>query len=148
MSLPRRLPFAGVCLLWAGVVVGVAFAEAVKFQAPTLSRGVALDVGRTVFHASQWAQVGLLVLALGAALAGRVPRSAWACLLLVTAALVLQMVWVFPELAARAQAVLAGGMPPGPSRHTVYTLLEALKLFGLVAGAVVSAWPQTRIPSA
>jgi hypothetical protein len=58
------------------------------------------------------------------------------------------MVWVFPELAARAQAVLAGGMPPGPSRHTVYTLLEALKLFGLVAGAVVSAWPQTRIPSA
>lgn len=37
-----------VCLVWAGMVIGISFLEApVKFMAPSLTRPVGLDVGRT-----------------------------------------------------------------------------------------------------
>lgn len=142
MSSPRRLPFAVVCLLWAGIVVGISFIEApVKFHAPTLTRTVAFDVGRTVFHASQWVQAAFAVLALGAALFGRLPRRAWLCLAVGVGALVVQMGWLFPLLAARAEAILSGGVPTGPNPHGAYGLLEVLKVLGLITGAVLALLP-------
>jgi hypothetical protein len=148
MSSARRMPFAAVCLLWAGIVIGVAFAEAMKFRTPTLTRSVASDVGRTVFRASHWLQEGLLFLALATAFAGRVPRWVWGCLALVGAAFLLQGVWVFPVLDARAQTVIAGGVPAGASPHAAYMVLEALKLLGLVAAAVLALQPPRHVPGA
>ncbi len=139
MSTTRRLPFAVVCLLWAGIVIGISFIEApVKFRAPTLTRTVAFDVGRTVFAASQWVQAALAALAVATAFVGRVPRWAWGCLALGTGALLVQMGWVFPVLDARAQTIISGGVPTGANPHAAYGLLEALKLLALVSGAVVA----------
>jgi hypothetical protein len=151
MSSTRRLPFASLCLLWAGIVIGVAFAEALKFRVPTLSRSVALDVGRTVFGASQWVQLGLLALALVSAVAGRVSRFAWASLALVAVSLLLQMRWLFPLLEAQAQGALAGAVPTDSAAHRGYVRLEALKLLALGVAAYVSLWPEKpgpRAPSA
>jgi hypothetical protein len=133
-----RLLFAVVSLLWAGICLGVALAEAVKFQTPTLSRSAAFDVGRTVFHASQTLQLLPLGLALASAAAGRVPRLAWACLAAAVLALLVQTVWLFPVLDARAQTLITGGVPVGASTHTAYASLEILKVVALMLGAVLA----------
>lgn len=140
MTPGRRLPLAVLCLLWAGVVIGISFIEApVKFRAPTLTRTVALDVGRTVFHASQLVQAGLGILVLGAALGGRVGRRVWLCLAAAGVALAVQMAWIFPVLEARAEAIIAGGTPVGgPALHTLYGVLEVLKLLALGAAAILA----------
>jgi hypothetical protein len=139
MTPARRLPFAVLCLLWAGLVIGISFVEApVKFRTPTLTRVVAFDVGRTVFRASQWVQLGIGALALLAAVVARLPRGAWVCLALVAAALLLQMGWIFPVLDARADLVIAGGVPSGSSPHTLYGALEVLKLLALGTAAVLA----------
>jgi MFS superfamily sulfate permease-like transporter len=139
MTPARRLPFAVVCLVWAGIVIGISFIEApVKFHTPTLTRVVAFDVGRTVFRASQWVQVALGVLTLAAAAWARVPRRAWLALAVVALTLLVQMAWIFPVLDARAEVVIAGGVPSGSSPHTLYGVLEILKLVALGATAVVA----------
>jgi Domain of unknown function (DUF4149) len=146
MTSNRRLPFAVVCLLWAGIVIGISFIEApVKFRTPTLSRSVAFDVGRTVFRASQWVQLGFGLLALCTALLGRAPRRAWACFLLASGTLVLQMAWIFPVLDARAQTVIAGGVPAGASPHALYGALEVLKVLALLAAGVLSLQSQRQV---
>jgi len=138
MSRARRLPSTVLCLLWAGIVVGISFIEApVKFHAATLTRVVALDVGRTVFHASQLAQAALAVLAVAAAAFGRVPRWAWVCLALGVGTLLIQMEWLFPVLNQRAETIISGGVPSGANPHTAYGVLEVVKLLALVAGAVL-----------
>ena len=119
MTPARRLPFTIACLVWAGIVIGISFIEApVKFHTPTLTRVVAFDVGRTVFGASQRVQAGLAVLVLGAAVWARVPRRAWLALGVVAITLLLQMAWIFPVLDARAEVVIAGGVPTGSSPHS------------------------------
>jgi hypothetical protein len=142
----RRLLFAVVCLLWAGFVLGVAVAEAVKFRTPTLTRLVAADVGRTVFGASQRLQLGLCLLTLGTAAMARLPRWVWGCLLLVSAFLAVQCLFIFPELEARAQAIVAGVQPAGAGLHRTYAALEMGKLLALVAAAVLALWPLGSAP--
>ncbi|HXX30943.1 MAG TPA: DUF4149 domain-containing protein [Myxococcaceae bacterium] len=136
---PRRIPVAFLCLVWVGIIVGISFIEApVKFRTPTLTRPVALDVGRTVFHASQLVQAALLALALAAGALGRAPRWVWLLLGGVAAALALQMAWLFPVLDARAEAIIAGRTPGGSPAHALYGALEVLKVLGLAAAAVLS----------
>jgi hypothetical protein len=139
MTPGRRLPLAVLCLLWAGMVIGISFIEApVKFRAPTLSRTVALDVGRTVFHASQLVQAGLGVLVLAAALVGRAARRVWLYLAAAGLALAVQMAWVFPVLDARARAILAGQAPSGANPHALYGVLEVFKVLTLSTAAILA----------
>ena len=139
MTEDRRLPLAVLCLLWAGVVIGISFIEApVKFRAPTLTRTVALDVGRTVFHASQLVQAGLAALVLAAALFGRAARRVWLCLAAAGLALAVQMAWIFPVLDARAGAIVAGQAPSGPNPHALYGVLEVVKVLALGAAAILA----------
>jgi hypothetical protein len=133
----RRLVFAVVCLLWAGIVLGVSVAETVKFHVPTLSRSAAFDVGRTVFHVSQRLQLLPLGMALASGAAGRISRAAWGCLTAAVLALLVQTVWLFPALEARAQTLIAGSVPVGHSPHAAYATLEVLKVLALVAAAVL-----------
>ncbi len=139
MNSVRRLPFPMLCLLWAGMVIGISFIEApVKFRAPTLTRAVALDVGRTVFHASQWVQVGLGGLALASAAWARLPRWAWVSLAVAGGTLLFQMAWIFPMLDARAQVIISGGVPTAPTPHALYGVLEVVKLLALGVAAVLA----------
>jgi hypothetical protein len=134
----RRLVFAVVCLLWAGIVLGVSFAETVKFHVPTLSRSAAFDVGRTVFRISQTLQLLPLGMALASGAAGQLSRGAWGCFTAAVLALLVQTVWLFPSLEARAQTLIAGGVPAGHSPHAAYATLEVLKVLALVAAAVLA----------
>lgn len=142
----RRSLFPVVCLLWAGACIGLAFAEAEKFRAPSLSRNAAIDVGRTVFHAWQEVQFGPMVLVLVGAIGGRLPRSAWACVTVAWTVFLFQNV-LLQALLAQADTLLAGGVPQPSSAHALYVGCEVLKVLALVAAAMFSLRTAEPIPN-
>ncbi len=146
--------FTVVSFVWLGALLGVSFlATPVKFLAPSLTLPVALDVGRQTFHWFNRVEVVLgavmLISALayelpalrrprrsasrpaGVPLARNVPYATWLGGLL-TAAAVLQAVWLLPVLDARVEVIIQGGMPSPSSLHELYILIEAVKLGALV----------------
>lgn len=56
---------AWICFLWAGMTIGVTMiATPVRFTAESITRPVALDVGRVVFAALNKAELAALVILL------------------------------------------------------------------------------------
>lgn len=138
----RDLAAAGLRLalpLWAGLAIGISFLEApVKFQAPSLTTAVGLDVGRHVFAASHLAQLALAAAVAALAALSRAPRRVWLPAGLAIAALLVQHLAVFPVLDERAQIVIAGGTPAGASPHALYVAVEAAKVLLLLVAAALA----------
>jgi len=124
---------AWISLIWFGMTVGVSMlATPVRFTASTITRPVALDVGRVVFAALNKAEfVALIVLlilvrASGLARTFLVPAFGLALILLA------QAIWLLPELSARTDLIIAGVEPGSSIAHAAYSILELTKLLLLV----------------
>lgn len=134
MSVPGRirnalLNPAWVCFLWAGLTVGVSMlATPVRFTAESITRPVALDVGRVVFAALNKAELAALVLLLIVVRAAGRSRDLWAWCSLLALIVITQGVWLIPELAARTDIIMAGGEPPPSNVHAIYSTLELAKI--------------------
>ena len=136
-SFPRQLLEAirnpgWVCFVWFGMTAGISLLEApVKFTAPSLTREVALDVGRVVFGALNKAElIALILLLILVRISGRA-RAWWTGCSLLAVIVLAQSIWLLPELSARAQMIMSG-TEPGPSiAHGAYAVLEILKLLTL-----------------
>lgn len=103
-------------------------ATPVKFTAGAITWPVALDIGRVTFLALNKAELAALVLLLIVVrVAGRGPQL-WAWCSVLALILVAQGAWLIPELAARADMILAGAEPAPSHAHTVYIILEAAKI--------------------
>ncbi|MCB0975535.1 MAG: DUF4149 domain-containing protein [Actinobacteria bacterium] len=130
--------------LWAGVVIGVSFiATPIKFTADSLTRPVALDVGRATFHAlalTEWVLLAVLALLIWREhWAGRrVPRAVVWCAGFILVVLVLQTGWLLPALDERVESIIDGIEPPPSPLHMVYGVLEVAKVFALIALGVVA----------
>lgn len=128
----RALALAGlVALVWAGLVIGISFVEApTKFTAPTLTRAVALDVGRVVFAMSHRVQLVLAGILAAAALAARREQSTGELALVATliALFAVQLFGVQPRLDVRTVRILAGETLPGSHLHTAYVVADLVKL--------------------
>ena len=102
--------------LWAGLLVGVCFiATPAKFMAHSLTRPMALDIGRatfTIWNNAEWLVLAMLLL----------------CMLLL-----IQSAILLPALNARTVAIIAGGRPPPSSDHRMYIAMDVVKLVILVA---------------
>lgn len=124
---------AWVFFTWFGMTAAISLLEApVKFTAPALSRAAALDVGRVVFAALNKAElVALIVALIVVRVAGLAPRLWAACAGLALIVLV-QSAWLLPELAERAQLIVAGTEPPASPVHAIYAVLEIAKLLMLL----------------
>ena len=73
-----RCALGALIMLWAGVVIGVSFLAApAKFNAPTLTLPVAMDVGRQEFGTLNLAEILLAVVTLAVAAYARPPRTIW-----------------------------------------------------------------------
>lgn len=128
-----------LALVWAGMVLGVSFvATPAKFLAPSLSRPVALDVGRHTFRT-----FGRLETALAALLGITAPVR---LLTLAPGAMVLaQALWLRPRLATRTQRVIEGGTAPAsPSLHAAYVISESAKLAALLTLGLKRPGPSRR----
>ena len=130
---------AWVCFTWFGMTAGVALlATPVRFSAPTVTRAIGLDVGRVVFAALNKAELAaLILLLLIARVSGRARRWWGICAALALIVLV-QSIWLLPELAARADMVVGGIEPPPSYLHASYSILELLKLGILFTAGVVA----------
>ncbi|TDR94068.1 hypothetical protein [Enterovirga rhinocerotis] len=135
-----RFLFAAVCLLWAGMVLGVSFlATPAKFLAPSLSLPVALDVGRhtfATFAKVEWVVVALLA---ASALATDIRRMAAATALAMAVLVAIQVFALIPDLDRRVSIYQAGQVPPPSHLHMVYIAIELLKVVVLATGAI-AAW--------
>ena len=113
---------AWVCFTWVGMTVGVSLiATPVRFTATSITRPVALDVGRVVFTALNKAEFLALVLLLVVVRVSGRSASLWA---------------------ACADIILAGGKPPPSYAHAVYSTLELAKIGILLVVGVRSLEPR------
>ena len=120
---------AWVCFLWVGMTIGVSMiATPVRFTATTITRPIALDVGRVVFAALNKAELAALVILLIVIRAsGRVAKY-WAFGAVLALIVIAQSLWLTPELAERTQMIIDGVEPPASYAHAIYSSLELIKI--------------------
>ena len=133
---------AAVCLIWLGMILGVALAALVKFQAPSLTRPAALDVGRHVFGVFSTIGIGLVVIVTGFLVAAGDGWKGAALLSGIWTSLLLQNVWLLPVLGSRAEKVLAGQTLEESAAHAFYAGLEGVKLVLLILVSV--SWGRSK----
>lgn len=120
---------AWICFLWIGITVGVSLiATPLRFTAPSITRPIALDVGRVVFAALNKAEILALFILLIVVRAAGLTAKWWAYCALLALIVLAQGVWLIPELAARTDIILSGGVPPPSHAHGIYAALELSKI--------------------
>ncbi|MBW3098296.1 DUF4149 domain-containing protein [Pseudohoeflea coraliihabitans] len=119
---------ASLALVWLGMLIGVSFlATPVKFEAPSLSLPVALEVGHVTFKLFSRVEIALAALLMIALLAAFRRAADLIAGALLVAAVGLQSLWLLPVLDARIEAVIAGAPLPASRHHFGYAALEAGK---------------------
>ena len=125
---------AWLCFVWFGMTAGISLLEApVRFTAPTITRAVALDVGRVVFQALNKAElVALILLLLLVRISGKA-RELWTYCSVIVLIVLAQSIWLLPVLAARSELIVSGIEPAPSMAHAAYATTELLKLILLLA---------------
>ena len=137
-----------VCLVWFGMTAGISLlAVPAQFAASAATRAVSLDVARTIFTALNKAElVALVVLLIVVRVSGNARRW-WGAVSLLAFIILLQTVWLLPELAERARMILAGTEPPPSIAHAAYSTLELVKLGTLlILGLAAISRSEPRLP--
>jgi hypothetical protein len=136
-----RCALGALILLWAGVLIGVSFLAApAKFNAPSLSLPVAMDVGRQEFGALNLVEIGLAIVTLALAAYVRPGRLIWLALGIAALVVAVQALWLLPLLDARALSIIEGETPPAAPWHALYIMLEVLKLLALLVAGWLALW--------
>ena len=124
---------AWISFLWFGMTAGVSMlATPARFAATTITRPIALDVGRVVFAVLNKAEfVALIILLIIVRVSGLAREYIAVCGVLALI-LLAQALWLQPELAARTDLIIAGIEPPPSIAHAAYSVLELTKLALLI----------------
>jgi hypothetical protein len=120
---------AWISFVWFGMTAGISLlATPVRFSAATITRPIALDVGRVVFAALNKAEfVALIILLIVVRVSGKTRN--YIAIASVLALIVLaQAIWLLPELAARTDLIISGVEPAASIAHGAYSVLELTKL--------------------
>jgi len=118
--------------IWVGGLLAIALEAQVKFNAPTVTKEIGLDVGRHVFGAVNKAEIGLAAVVLGTLFASApAPDLRWA-VAGVWGILAVQTVWVLPVLQRQARTIIEGkAVPDAEYAHVGYIFLEVAKISAL-----------------
>jgi hypothetical protein len=139
-----RCVLGALIILWAGVLIGISFLAApAKFNAPSLTLPVAMEVGRQEFGILNRVEIGFAVLTLALAAYLRPGRLIWLALGIAALVVAVQALWLLPVLDARALSIIQGETPPAAPWHTLYIVLEVSKLLALL----VAGWLSLAAPS-
>ena len=137
-----RCALGALILLWAGVLIGVSFLAApAKFNAPSLSPPVAMDVGRQEFGLLNRVEIGLAIVTLALAASVRPRRVIWLPLAVAALVVAVQALWLLPLLDARALSIIQGETPQPAPWHMVYIVLEVTKLLALLVAGWLALRP-------
>jgi len=107
-------------------------ATPLRFTAATITREIALDVGRVVFAALNKAELVALIIVLVLVRASGTARALWLPVFGLALILLAQGIWLIPELAARTDLIIAGTVPPPSMAHALYSTLELSKFALLI----------------
>jgi len=120
---------AWITFTWLGMVLGVSvLSTPIRFTATTITRPIALDVGRVTFAALNKAEfVALIIVLIILRLSGGA-RALWIPVFALTLILIAQSAWLLPELSARTDMIIAGTEPPASIAHSAYSILEITKV--------------------
>ncbi|MDP6992991.1 MAG: hypothetical protein QGF87_01435 [Woeseiaceae bacterium] len=118
-----------VSLIWLGMVLGVSILSTpIRFTATTITRPIALDVGRVTFAALNKAEFVALIITLVIIRVAGSARTLWMPVFGLALILIAQAAWLLPELGARTDMIIAGSEPPPSIAHSVYSILEIAKV--------------------
>ncbi len=133
-----RVTLPILLILWAGAIIGVSFiATPAKFQAPSLTIPVGLEVGRYTFRLFTRVELCFLIAAIVAASVGQPRWVAVVAIALVAIQLLVQQYWLLPVLDGRVSQILAGGEILFATSHWVYAAFESVKAALLITAAAV-----------
>ena len=138
MSVAAKLALFMLVTVWAGIIIGVSLiATPVKFQAPSLTMPVGLEVGRYTFRLLARVELCFLIAVLIAAGVAR-PRPITLLVLgLIAIQMLLQRYWLLPVLDNRVSQILAGSAVSVSIHHLVYAVMEIAKSALLITAAVL-----------
>ena len=120
---------AWICFLWVGLTVGISMiATPMRFTAETITRTIALDVGRVVFAALNKAELLAFVILLIIVRASGQATKYWSFCGVLALIVIAQSAWLTPELAERTQMIINGIEPPPSYAHAIYSSLELIKI--------------------
>lgn len=126
---------------WAGFVSAISFFEAwLKFRAEGVSLDIGLRIGKLIFSSLNkveliFAALSWLLVLIAAQKHKTFTLSLKLLLSTVTLVLLLQTVWLLPQLSARADIIIQGGHPTSSPIHLLYGILEVLKVTCLIVMA-------------
>ncbi|MCR6642669.1 MAG: hypothetical protein NVV82_27710 [Sporocytophaga sp.] len=124
--------------LWAGMILGISFLEApLKFQAPNVTLGIGLGIGRLVFGTLNKIELLFAFLIMVFSFITRPPVKFRLLLGLVCMILLFQTFWLLPALDVRAEIIINGGIPSGESPHVIYVVVEIIKLISLISAGIM-----------
>ncbi|WP_297599415.1 hypothetical protein [Mycobacterium sp.] len=124
--------------VWLGMVLAISFLEApLKFRAPNVTLQIGLSIGRLVFRALNTVEVAFALVIGAIVIAGPSRAGVVVAIVVVAAALAVQLVAVRPALTRRSDRVLAGSDGPRSRAHYGYVALEAVKVVGLVTAGIL-----------
>ena len=137
-----------VCLAWFGMTAGVSLlAVPAQFAAGAATRPISLDVARVIFTTLNKAELIALILLLIVVRVSGNARRWWPATSILAFIILLQTVWLLPELADRSRMILAGTEPPPSIAHAAYSTLELAKLgLLLILGLAAISRPDPRRP--
>ena len=120
-------------LLWIGFVCAISFMETpLKFQAPSLTLPVALEIGHLVFHALNALEIGLATAITATTFLTFWPRRIRVLTLLIGVLLATQTILLYTVLDTRTLAIIHGLEVPERSFHPYYVALEGVKVVFLL----------------
>jgi hypothetical protein len=107
-----------------------------KFGTPSLTRPVALDVGRHTFKTQLRVEMVVATLLVMIVLVAASSSLTLAIPIGVGFVVAIQYVYLYPALYARAETIINGATPPAAAHHETYIALEAIKVVALLILAV------------
>lgn len=137
MSTRVKSPLVVIVLfLWIGFVCAISFMEAwLKFQAPGVTLPIGLGIGRLVFGALnkvEWVFALAILLTSFVKQRGSIKRQNL-YFLIPLLILILQSIWLLPELDVRAVQLIEGQVVPPSNLHFYYVGCEVVKVIALVS---------------
>lgn len=127
--------------IWIGAVFAISFLEAwLKFQAPGVTLAIGLGIGKLVFSSLNKFEWILAVIIVASLLFGRFNISEKRNLLIwfVIGVLMMQTLWLLPELDRRANLVIEGKKLASSNLHVYFIIAEILKVLALMASGVLN----------
>jgi hypothetical protein len=123
--------------IWLGMVLAISFLEApLKFRAPGVTLAVGLGIGRLVSRALNACEFVLAVVVAVSLFTHDTHVGLDVAIATSIIALLIQNVFVRPQLTRRTAAVLAGETGPRSRAHFVYIALEVVKVIALIVAGI------------